>query len=591
MKRTSAALRATPPAPLPRVEKAPTGISGLDEITSGGLPRGRATLVCGSAGCGKTLFSMEFLVRGAVEHNEPGVFIAFEERVEDIKANVASLGFDLDTLIKQRKLVVDWIHVDPAELAEAGSYDLEGLFIRLGQAAASVGAKRVAIDTLEVLFASLKDEAMLRSELRRLFGWLKERELTAIITAERGTGTLTRHGLEEYVSDCVLMLDHRVQDQLSTRRLRVVKYRGSRHGTNEYPFLISDGGFSVLPVTSVALDHPASTERISTGVPRLDTMLNGQGLYRGSSVLISGTAGSGKSSLSALFSDASCRRGERVLYLAFEESPAQIVRNMRSIGLNLQGYIDQGLLRIHSSRPSSYGLEMHLAVIHKQVQEFKPRVVIVDPLTNLAEVGTPLEVKAALTRLIDFLKKEFITAVFLSLTSGDASEATTDVGVSSLMDVWILLRNLEANGERNRGLYILKARGTRHSNQIREFRITDHGVDLIDVYIGNEGVLMGSARATQEDRERAASLLRQQELARKQRELVRKRAAMEAQIELLRATYEAEEAETEKMLAEARDSEDTLLLQRTEMARMRSSDTSTSGAQEPAAATPVTVRP
>jgi circadian clock protein KaiC len=525
--------------------------------------------VCGSAGCGKTLLSMEFLVRGATQYGEPGVFIAFEESAEDLKANVASLGFDLDALIQQKLLLVDYVHIDPAEIAEAGAYDLEGLFIRLGLAVDSISARRVAIDTMEVLFSSLKDEAILRSELRRLFAWLKGRELTAIVTAERGSSSLTRHGLEEYVSDCVLLLDHRVNDQLSTRRMRVVKYRGSRHGTNEYPFLIGDGGFSVLPVTSMTLNHQITTERVSSGVPRLDSMLNGQGFYRGSSVLVSGTAGSGKSSLAALFANASCERGERVLYLAFEESPQQIVRNMRSIGLDLQKWVDQGLLRIHASHPSTHGLEMHLAVIHKQVAEYRPSAVVMDPLTNLAEVGSQLEVKAALNRLIDFFKGELITALFLSLTSGESAEATTDVGVSSLMDVWILLRNLEANGERNRGLYVLKARGTAHSNQIREFRITDHGVDLIDVYLGSEGVLMGSSRLLQEARERSAALLAQQEIERRQRELTRKRKALEAQIELLRAEYDAEVAESERLFAQSQDSAETQLQLRAEMGRVR----------------------
>ncbi|MFO0573997.1 MAG: circadian clock protein KaiC [Polyangia bacterium] len=575
MKRTPSKPSSARPAPRTApaaIAKAPTGIAGLDEITSGGLPRGRPTLLCGSAGCGKTLLSMEFLVRGATQFGEPGVFIAFEESAEDLKANVASLGFDLDALIEQKLLLVDYVHIDPAEIAEAGAYDLEGLFIRLGLAIDSISARRVAIDTMEVLFSSLKDEAILRSELRRLFSWLKSRELTAIVTAERGSSSLTRHGLEEYVSDCVLLLDHRVTDQLSTRRMRVVKYRGSRHGTNEYPFLIGDGGFSVLPVTSMTLNHQITTERVSSGVPRLDNMLSGQGFYRGSSVLISGTAGSGKSSLAALFANSFCERGERVLYLAFEESPQQIVRNMRSIGLDLQKWVDQGLLRIHASRPSTYGLEMHLAVIHKQVAEYKPSAVVMDPLTNLSEVGSLLEVKAALNRLIDFFKAELITALFLSLTSGESAEATTDVGVSSLMDVWILLRNLEANGERNRGLYVLKARGTAHSNQIREFRITERGVDLIDVYLGSEGVLMGSSRLAQEARERTAALAAQQEHERRQRERLRKRKALEAQIELLRAEYDAELVEDERLLVQSQATEETKQRLRVDMAKMRSGD-------------------
>lgn len=579
MKKASPSARPRPQVPTPLLQKAPTGITGLDEITGGGLPKGRTTLVCGTAGCGKTLLSMEFLVRGAVEHGEPGVFIAFEETAEDLAANVASIGFDLDALIEQKLLRVDYIHLDPSELAEAGAYDLEGLFIRLGLAIDTIKARRVAIDTIEVLFAGLKDEQLLRSELRRLFSWLKAREVTSIITAERGSSTLTRHGLEEYVSDCVLLLDHRVNEQISTRRLRVVKYRGSRHGTNEYPFLIGDRGFVVLPITSMVLDHRITEERISTGVPQLDEMIGGQGLFRGSSVLISGTAGSGKSSLGALFANETCSRGERVLYFAFEESPQQIARNMRSIGVDLSRWVDRGLLRIIARRPSTHGLETHLAVIHQEVADFHPSVVLVDPMTNLSEIGNPLEVRGAMNRLIDFFKAELITAVFLSLTSGDSTEAVTDVGVSSLMDVWILLRNLETNGERNRGLYVLKARGIAHSNQIREFRITDHGVKLLDVYLGNHGVLMGSSRLSQEARDRAAELTRKQEIECRQRALLRKRKALEAQIEILRAEYEAEAAESEKLLAEAEANEAILISERSDMARQRSSEERRKGAQ------------
>lgn len=571
MRKTATSARPKGPHSLPPLPKAATGVTGLDEITGGGLPAGRPTLVCGSAGCGKTLFSMEFLVRGAMEYGEPGVFIAFEETAEDLKANAASLGFDLDTLIAQKRLVVEYIHLDPNEFEEAGDYDLEGLFIRLDAAVSSIGAKRVVLDTLEVLFASLTAEATIRAELRRLFGWLKSRHLTALITAERGAGSLTRHGLEEYVSDCVILLDHRIVDQISTRRLRVVKYRGTRHGTNEYPFLISDTGFSVLPITSMSLNHRASSERIATGVARLDSMLGQGGFYRGSSVLISGTAGSGKSSLAALFADACCQRGERCIYFAFEESPAQIVRNMRSIGLDLQKWIDKDLLRIVASRPTMYGLEMHLALIHKQITDYKPTAVIVDPITNLSEVGSMVETKAALTRLLDFLKGELITSLFLSLTSGDQAEASTDVGTSSLMDTWILLRNLESNGERNRGLYILKSRGMDHSHQIREFRITKRGVELIDAYLGSEGVLMGSARIAQEAKERAQALAQEYEIERQQAALGQRRKALENQIDLLRAEYEAEAARAAQLLAQAEQTQKTQATMRQQMARLRES--------------------
>lgn len=479
--------------------KSATGIQGLDEITGGGLPRGRPTLVCGSAGCGKTLLAMEFLVRGATEFGEPGAFFAFEETAPELAENVRSLGFDVDALVKRKKLVIDHIRVERAEIEETGEYDLEGLFIRLGQAIDEVGAKRVVLDTLEVLFGGLSNQGILRSELRRLFRWLKDKGVTAVITAERGQGALTRHGLEEYVSDCVIMLDHRVNEELSTRRIRIVKYRGTTHGTNEYPFLIDEHGISVLPITSLGLQHDASTERVSTGVPGLDEMLGGQGVYRGSTVLITGRAGTGKTSLAAHFVVAACKRGERCLYFSFEESPAQITRNMRSIGLDLTPLVRKGLLRFHAARPSAYGLEMHLVTLHKQVKEFKPAVVVIDPITTFLGTSSTREAEGMLMRLIDFLKFEGITAVFTSLTHGGDAVETSTAAVSSLIDTWLLLRDLESDGERNRGLYVLKSRGMAHSNQIREFLLTDKGVALIDVYRGAGGVLVGSARRSAQE--------------------------------------------------------------------------------------------
>jgi circadian clock protein KaiC len=511
--------------------KAPTGITGLDEITLGGLPRGRPTLVCGSAGCGKTLFAMEFLVRGATEFGEPGACITFEETEEELARNVLSLGFDVEQLVRDGKLAFDHVHIDRREIEETGEYDLEALFLRIGLAIDSVGAKRVVLDTIESLFGGFSNMAMLRSELRRLFRFLKDRGVTAVITAERGDGTLTRQGLEEYVSDCVLLLDHRVDDQLSTRRLRVVKYRGTSHGTNEYPFLIDENGISVLPITSVGLRHNVSTERVSTGVARLDAMLGGKGYYRGSSILVSGTAGSGKSTLAAHFANATCKRGERCLYLAFEESPDQIVRNMRTVGMDLQPWIDQGVLRIEASRPAMHGLEMHLAQIHRRVAEFKPQTVIIDPMSNFGASAHSLDAAAAmLLRLIDFLKSNGITAMFVNLTSGGHALEATDVGVSSLIDTWLVLRDIEAGGERNRGLYVIKSRGMKHSNQIREFVITSSGIDLLDVYVGPEGVLTGSLRLSQEAREKSAAFASEQEMKRRQRELERRRAGLEAQI-------------------------------------------------------------
>jgi len=529
--------------------KAPTGISGLDEITLGGLPRGRPTLVCGAAGCGKTLLAMEFLLRGAQQYGEHGVFMAFEETEQDLVQNVRSLGFDLDRMVAENKISVDYVRVERTEIEETGEYDLEGLFLRLGLAIDAVGAKRVVLDTLETLFGGFTNQALLRSELRRLFRWLKDKGVTAIITGERGEGQLTRQGLEEYVSDCVILLDHRVREQVSTRRLRIVKYRGSTHGTNEYPFLIDENGIHVLPLTSLQLNHAASTERISSGIQQLDSMLGGEGYYRGSSVLVSGTAGTGKTSLSAHFANATCARGERCLYLAFEESPAQLVRNMKSIGVDLGPWTKKGLLRLEASRPTLLGIEAHLAVIHKMVNEFQPQVVILDPISNLSSAGSGPEAEAMLLRLIDFLKSRQITAMFVHLTSGGSSWEKTDVGVSSLIDTWILLRDIELAGERNRGIYVLKSRGMKHSNQIREFLITSEGIRLEDVYVGPEGVLTGSMRAAQEDREKAATLVRGQEIERKQRDLARKRAALEAQIAALRVEFEAVEDES-KIVAE-----------------------------------------
>jgi circadian clock protein KaiC len=457
--------------------KSPTGIPGMDEITGGGLPKGRPTLIAGSAGCGKTLFAMEFLVNGAVQYDEPGVFIAFEENAEELAQNVASLGFDLKKLAKQKKLLVDHIHVERSEIEETGDYDLEGLFIRLGYAIDSIGAKRVVLDTIEVLFSALPNQGILRAELLRLFRWLKDKGVSAVITAERGEGSITRFGLEEYVADCVILLDHRVTDQMSTRRLRIVKYRGTLHGTNEYPFLITKDGISVLPITSVGFDHKASGERVSSGVKELDEMLGGRGYYRGSSILLSGTAGSGKSSLSSAFVDAACRRGERCLYFAFEESTNQILRNMRSIGIDLAPHVKKGLLQVHVARPTLYGLEMHLVTMYDLIEEYDPQIVVLDPITDFFAVGSQGEVKAALTRIIDFLKTKQITALFTSYTADDTHNQSV-VGVSSLIDTWISLRNLENNGERHRGLFVLKSRGMPHSNQIRSFLLTEDGIKI-----------------------------------------------------------------------------------------------------------------
>lgn len=552
--------------------KALTGIEGLDEITEGGLPRGRPTLVAGAAGCGKTLLAMEFLVRGAMEFDEPGVFMTFEETAAELTQNVRSLGFDLDDLAVRRKLLLDYVHIERSEIEETGEYDLDGLFIRLGHAIDSIGARRVALDTLETLFSGLSHEAILRAELRRLFRWLKDKGVTAVITGERGDGAITRQGLEEYVSDCVIVLDHRVTDNLSTRRLRIVKYRGTIHGNNEYPFLIDDTGIKVLPITSVGLNYEASDERISTGIPRLDTMLGGEGFYRGSSVLISGTAGTGKTSLVGHAANAACGRGERCLYLAFEESESQLVRNMLSIGLELGKWIKQGLLRFHATRPTSNGLEAHLSALHRLVNEFNPSMVIVDPITNFLKAGTQSEAEAMVTRLIDYLKARGTTAVFTSLTHGGGSLEASHAGISSLIDTWLLLRDIELGGERNRGLYVLKSRGMSHSNQIREFLLTSHGIELRDVYVGPEGVLTGSMRLAQELRERSVAVSRQQEIDRRKRELERKRLALEAQIEVQRELFQAEQEELRLLMEHEQSAADLARRNAESMAESRQAD-------------------
>ena len=530
--------------------KCPTGIQGLDEVTFGGLPRGRPTLVCGGAGCGKTLLGMEFLVRGATQYDEPGVCISFEETAEELAQNVRSLGFDVNALISQKKLAIDYVQIERSMVEETGEYDLEALFVRLAQAVDSIGAKRVVLDSIESLFASLANEAILRSELRRLFRWLKDRKLTAMVTGERGEGKLTRHGLEEYISDCVILLDHRVTETVFTRRLRIVKYRGSTHGTNEYPFLIDHDGISVLPVTSIDLKYAVSDERISTGIPALDHMLGGKGYFRGSSILVSGTAGTGKTSVAAHFADAACARGERCIIFSFEESADQVTRNMRSIGINLGRWINKGLLQFYAARPTTFGLEMHLVKMHKMISNFDPSIVVVDPVTGLIDSGTQAETRSMLLRLIDFLKQKQITALMTTLTGGAAAQEQTEVNISSLVDTWLLLRDIESGGERNRGLYILKSRGAAHSNQIREFLLTDHGVELRNVYLGETGLLTGSARVAQEAKDASQALLAEQEIETKQSALDRKRKAIDAQMDVLRLELETEEEESRRLIAQ-----------------------------------------
>jgi circadian clock protein KaiC len=546
---------------------------GLDQITNGGLPRGRPTLVCGGPGCGKTLLAVEFIVRGATEFNEPGVFMSFEETSEELARNVRSLGFDLDDLIRRKKLAMDFVRVERSEIEETGEYDLEGLFVRLAHAIDSVKAKRVVLDTIEALFAGLSNTGILRAELRRLFLWLKDKGVTVVITGEKGDGTLTRQGIEEYVSDCVIMLDHRVHDQLSTRRLRVVKYRGSTHGTNEYPFIIDEQGMSVLPVTSMGLDHLAATTRISSGVKRLDTMMGGKGFFRGSSILVSGTAGTGKTSIAAAFTKAACERGEKCLFFGFEESPAQIIRNMLSIGIDLEPCVKRGLLRFHTSRPCLYGLETHLTVMHKQIEQFKPSVVIVDPVTNMISVGVAKDVRSMLLRLIDYLKSRQITTMMTSLSSVTDAIDENIGGVSSLIDTRVSVQYIDIGGERNRGLYILKSRGMAHSNQIREFVLSNQGIELLDVYLGPSGVVLtGSARLAQAAREQAEEAASRQEILRQRTHALARRKALEAQITALQAQGLAENQAIEHLAAQDHLRAMQGRANRTAMARSREAD-------------------
>jgi circadian clock protein KaiC len=551
--------------------KCPTGIAGLDKITGGGLPRGRPTLVCGSAGCGKTLLGMEFVVRGALDYGEPGVFVSFEETSEELARNVASLGFDLADLEKKGLLALDYVYIERSDIEETGEYDLEGLFIRLGHAIDSVKAKRVVLDTVEALFPGFPNDLILRSELRRLFRWLKDKGVPTVITGEQGDGTLTRHGIEEYVSDAVISLDHRVVDQIVTRRLRFVKYRGSMHGTDEYPFLIDETGFSILPITSLGLDYPVTNERVSTGIPRLDGMLGGQGYYRGSSVLISGTAGTGKTSVAACFVEAACRRGERCLFLAFEESQDQIIRNMRSIGLDLESWVRQGLLKFSAARSTLFGLEMNLAMIYKLANDFQPAVVIIDPITNLSTVASSNEVKSVLMRLVDFFKNQQITTLFTNLTHSGELVTPTSM-ISSLMDTWLLLLSVESSGERNRVLHLLKSRGMAHSNQMREFIISDQGIDLVDVYLGPGGVCTGAARLQQEAQVKVVLLRAQMELALRRRVLDRKHQVIEAQVAALKAEISAEEEELQTIEDQGKLQEKIAAEERERLAAARKAD-------------------
>jgi circadian clock protein KaiC len=537
--------------PLTVLEKAPSGIDGLDEITGGGLPRSRTTLVCGGAGCGKTLLGLQFLVRGALDYGEPGVLVAFEESTAALTQNVASLGWNLDDLRRRNLLVIDRVSVTPGEIVESGEWDLDGLMLRIGAAIDAVGAKRVVLDTIEVLFGALADERLLRIELRRLFNWLNERGVSAIVTGESGGKALTRHGLEEYVSDCVIILDQRLVEQVATRRMRIAKYRGSAHGADEYPFLIDDRGFSVLPITSMGLAHTVSTERVSLGVPTLDEMLSG-GPYRGTSVLVTGNPGSGKTTLGCHFLAAACAAGERALLFTFEESADQVLRNMKSVGLDLARWREEGLLRIVATRPASFGLERHLAEIHREVASFGATSVVIDPASSLR--GVDYEISAMLGRLVDHLKTQGVTAVLTSLTQGRIVDAA-DLGVSSVVDTWIDVSNHEQLGEHSRGISVVKSRGMEHSAQLREFRLGADGIEIRPPYASGGALLMGTARQAQESADERARLDRESTREAERRAAGRRQAAVRAQIAALQATLEGDDRDAElvELAADASD--------------------------------------
>jgi circadian clock protein KaiC len=458
--------------------KAQTGIPGLDEITRGGLPAGRPTLIYGGPGCGKTILAMEFLVHGAQDLDEPGLFVSFEETEAQLLENFSSFGFGLEELIEKKKLKISYVELSRGEIVEAGAFSLDGLLIRLQHGIVEIGAKRVVLDSLETLFSSLSINERLRNEVARLFRWLRDAGVTAIITGERGQEQFTRHGFEDYVSDCVLLLDHRTVGQISKRRMRIIKYRGSGHATNEFPFLIGETGLSVVPITSIDLGHRACSERVSTGVKDLDEMLGGEGYFKSTTALITGRSGTGKSSLAAAFALAACERGERCLYFSFEESASQVVRNMRSLGMDLEPWVEQGLLAIRSFRPTFRGLEEHLVSVAEQTSLFDPTCVVMDPTTNFVTVGDEEEVKSMLTRILDLLKRRGTTLVMTALTAGVGTPDQTENPLSSLVDTWIVV-DLELRGNvRHRAIHVVKSRGMEHSHEMRELLMSSRGLSI-----------------------------------------------------------------------------------------------------------------
>jgi circadian clock protein KaiC len=550
--------------------KALTGITGFDDITYGGLPKGRPTLVAGGAGSGKTMFAMEFIVHGAVEYGEPGVYVTFEENIGDLKKNFASLGYNLEKLVDEKKIAIDHVFIERSQIEETGEYNLEALFIRLGYAIDTIGAKRVALDTIEVLFAGLRNDAVVRSEILRLFRWLKDRGITAVVTGEKGDRTITRYGLEEYIADCVIMLDNRVTSELATRRLRIMKYRGSTHGADEYPFLIGKDGISIFPITSIKTEYKISMERVSTGIASMDKLLEGKGYYRGSSILITGTAGTGKSSFAAYFANAACGCGEKCLYIAFEETQDQIIRNMSSIGIDLEKWVKKGLLKFHITRPTSYGLEMHLLMMEDDIKKFQARNVIIDPITDFSAIGGGREVKSMTSRLNDMLKSNNITVLYTDLIRGDINPEAPEMHISSLIDTWVMLRNFEFNGERSRGITILKSRGMSHSNQISEFTITRKGIELVRPYIGPSGVFMGSAKIAQEAKDNAIMLDTQRAIDHARAMLDEKHKELDAKILALKAQYKADENELEKTLEQKEQDLEIMLKDREILSKVRS---------------------
>ena len=523
-----------------KLKKAQTGINGFDEITDGGLPKNRPTIICGNTGCGKTVMSMEFLVKGALKYNEPGVFMSFEETNDELATNMESLHFDLASLIKQKKIYIEYLEIDKTQIIEAGRYDLEGLFVRLQNAINSIGAKRVVLDSLDALFYGL-DNKVLRQEIKRLFKWLKEKKITAIITSEIDNGFITKNGLEQYVADCVIALDNRVINQTTTRRLRIVKMRGSVHGNNEYPFIIDRMGISVLPLMSQLINQSLSTNRISSGIKDLDGMLDGKGFFEGSSILVSGSAGTGKTSIAVSLINSTCKQNIPGLYCAFEESTSQITRNMRSIGLNIEPHIKSGILKVYSSRPTLQNLELHLISIQKIIEEFKPKIIVLDPVTNLMSEGINSEIRQMLAHFVDYLKGLNITTLFTAaITLETIKSNPSDEGISAMMDTWILVRDIETNNERNRGIYVLKSRGMNHSTQVREFVITDNGIALLPIYVSPEGILTGSAKLEHTLKVEEENKLRENKIKNEKSEIERKRKIMEENIAVLKAKFESE---------------------------------------------------